>query len=190
MPTNTSTLTKFNKRKGVTSMSNLPKFKYHPNVYDDSIITHGEGVCQCCGNKVNVYTEFIYSRHDDIRCICMNCIADGSAAKKFDGEFIQDVEQRVSDPTKTDELLHRTPGYSSWQGEYWLTCCDDYCEFLGSVGGKELDELGIPDNVIKEYADEWKTELDRYELEKYGSPSGYLFRCLHCGKYRLNVDFD
>ena len=35
--------------------------------------------------------------------------------------FIQDAESGlVSDPQKTEELFKRTPGYASWQGEYWL----------------------------------------------------------------------
>ena len=33
-------------------------------------------------------------------------------------------------------------------------------------------------------------EFENEWLGKGGSPAGYLFRCLHCGKYRLNVDFD
>ena len=49
------------------------------------------------------------------------------AASKFDGEF-QDPEStdRVSDPDKLDELIHRTPGYCGWQQEYWIAHCDDY----------------------------------------------------------------
>lgn len=26
-------------------------FKYHPNVYDNDIIVHENGICQCCGKK-------------------------------------------------------------------------------------------------------------------------------------------
>jgi uncharacterized protein CbrC (UPF0167 family) len=170
-------------------MSNLPKFKYHPNVYDDDIVFHIDGVCQCCGKEVDVFTKSIYTRHE-IECICMSCVADGSAAKMFDGEFIQDVERQVSDPSKTDELLHRTPGYDCWQGEYWLTCCDDYCEYLGRTTGKELDNLGIADDVLMELNDRCKMNIRKSDLLASGSPSGYLFRCLHCGKYRIDVDFD
>jgi uncharacterized protein CbrC (UPF0167 family) len=173
-------------------MSNLPKFKYHPNVYKDDIVFHIDGVCQCCGKDVNVFINSMYTRHE-IQCICMNCIADGSAAKKFDGKFIQDVEKLVSDPAKTDELLHRTPGYDCWQGEYWLTCCDDYCEYLGPVIARklnELDEIGVSDEVMQEYNDRCGMNLSKSDLLLNGSPSGYLFRCLHCGRHRIDVDFD
>ena len=109
----------------------LPKFKYHPNLYDpekviDGVV-YGEEICQCCGNKVNVYIDSMAD------CICMDCVASGKAAEKFDGEFIQDTEE-VSDESKREELFKRTPGYCSWQGEHWLACCDDYCAYLGDVG--------------------------------------------------------
>ena len=81
---------------------------------------------------------------EDIDCICLSCIHDGSAAEKFGAEFVQFAEE-VSDPEKRDELFRRTPGYMSWQGENWLACCDDYCAYLGTVGIRELEELGIKD---------------------------------------------
>ena len=31
--------------------------------------------------------------------------------------------QGVDDPEKLDELIHRTPGYSGWQQEYWRAHC-------------------------------------------------------------------
>lgn len=36
----------------------------------------------------------------------------------------------------------------SWQGEYWLACCDDFCAYIGDVGTKELEEMGIADEVF------------------------------------------
>jgi uncharacterized protein CbrC (UPF0167 family) len=126
-----------------------------------------------------------------VDCLCLECIANGTAAEKFDGIFIQRAEKnKVDDPAKIDELFKRTPGYVSWQGEHWLACCNDFCAFIGDVGTKELEELGIADDVFEEY-----DALDEYEdareyLEKAGSMAGYLFQCLHCGKYHLWVDTD
>lgn len=165
------------------------KFKYHPNVYEDDIVVHKNGVCQCCGKQVSEYIEHLYSA-EDVDCICLQCVSDGAAAEKFDAEFVADAEL-VSDPQKTDELFHRTPGYLGWQDDYWLACCDDYCQYLGRVGNAELEDLGIKDEVLKEYAQ----REDAYALEdveecmyKDGDMSGYLFRCIHCGKYHLWVD--
>lgn len=169
----------------------LPQFKYNPNIYllNDGYLNQEKiNTCKCCGRQTKAWTEWMYSR-EDIDCICVNCIADGTAAHKFDGDFV-DCAEHVSDPSKKDELMHRTPGYSSWQGEHWLVCCDDYCAFLGQVGCAELDELKISDSVIQECAELVGFDIDRKDIQKTGSLIGYLFQCLHCGQYRLWVDCD
>lgn len=173
-------------------MSNqqLPSFKYSPNLESIGILDNKENTCECCGDRVAKTISHMYCV-DEIQCICLNCVSNGKAAEKFDGDFIQDAEHDlVTDPEKINELFQRTPGYISWQGEYWLAHCQDFCAYLGEVGTKELEELGIADQVIAEYE-----ALDEYEdirpyLTKAGSMCGYLFQCLHCGKYRLWVDAD
>lgn len=87
---------------------------------------------------------------EDVDCICLHCITDGSAAKKFNGTFIQDYDI-INNPEAVDELENRTHGYVSWQGENWLACCNDYCEFLGDVGTKELTAMEIAEEVFDEY---------------------------------------
>ena len=162
------------------------EFRYHPNLYSDEILVHGEGVCNCCGKPVSEYIDQVYSS-EDIDCICLSCIHDGTAAEKFDAEFVQYAE-KISDPEKRDELFKRTPGYMAWQGEYWLACCDDYCAYLGPVGISELDELGIREEVLRDYAAQvpsYPLDVVNEYLSKDGDMTGYLFRCLHCGKYRL-----
>ena len=83
-------------------ISNLPKFKYQPNIYDKEKVLDGvrfaDNVCQCCGNKTEVYVSTMYCRAD-VDCICMECVASGKAAEKYDGEFIQDAE-KISDEKK------------------------------------------------------------------------------------------
>jgi uncharacterized protein CbrC (UPF0167 family) len=173
----------------------LPLFKYHPKCAELGIFTKAEpgqpAVCQCCGKETDWYYDTMYSV-EKVDCLCPDCIASGAAAKKFDGDFIQDVEGGVEDQAKTDELSRRTPGYSSWQGEYWLTHCGDYCAFIGDVGTTELTERGIAEEVFADYAEMDEFDIDdvRPYLEKEGSMAGYLFQCLHCGKYRIWVDAD
>ena len=170
----------------IVTTSRLPEFKYHPNIYENDIVQHGEGICECCGEKVRIYLTTIYAIQSP-ECICLHCVKNGSAAKKYDGSFVQDVEKEL-DTEKMDELLHRTPGYVSWQGEFWLTCCDDYCAYIGEVGTVELEEIGIADEIFAEYDARGEYEDVRSYLEKGGSICGYLFRCLHCQKYHLWVD--
>ena len=115
----------------------IPEFKYHPDPIKTGAFSQGEyRKCDCCNESTNIwYSEPFYTAKDGIECLCPNCIANGMAASKFDGEF-QDPEStdRVSNPDKLDELIHRTPGYFGWQQEYWIAHCDDYCAFVGYVG--------------------------------------------------------
>lgn len=172
------------------------KFKYHPNVYDMDIFYHAEDgnfpICECCGKPTEYSYETMYSV-EDVDCICPECIATGRAAEKFNGEFVQFAEDdKVNDEEKRDELYKRTPGYISWQGECWLACCNDYCEYIGGVGTEELEKMGIADEVFEDYFERNGSDCDwvRDCLADGGSLSGYLFRCLHCKKYHLGVDAD
>ena len=94
----------------------------------------------------------------------------------------------VTDPAKADELYHRTPGYPSWQGDFFPYCCDDYCTFLGDVGTEELEAMGIADTVFADYEERGGNPHVREVLQAVGETAGYLFRCLHCGAYHLYVD--
>lgn len=175
----------------IEEIKDMPKFKYHPNIYNiDKVlgaVSLRAGICECCGADTNVYIKSMYCRAD-VECICMECVANGKAAEKFDGTFIQDAEI-INDNEKTNELFTRTPGYSSWQGEYWLACCDDYCEYIGDVGYMELKEIGL-EYLIDDYKQRKGMEFESEFLVKGGAFAGYLFRCIHCKRYRLNIDFN
>ena len=170
----------------------LPKFRYHPDPLETGSFIEGETkICPCCGKESNTYYVKSPYAVDDVDYLCPVCISNGEAAKKYDADFIQDVDDDfVPDKEKRDELFYRTPGYLSWQGEYWLYCCNDYCAYLGSVGTNELKEMGIAEEVFEEYnkRDEF-ADVEKY-LVKDGHICGYLFRCLHCKKYHLYVDAD
>ena len=151
----------------------LPRFRYHPNPFKTGVFKDDASVvCECCPH----------------------CIASGAAAAKFDASFIQDADPlppgAADAQGKTEELFKRTPGYFSWQGERWLVCCDDYCEFLGDVGTKELQEMGIAEEVFAQYAlrGEFAVEDVQSYLIAGGDMAGYLFRCTRCGKYKIQVD--
>lgn len=172
----------------------LPSFRYSPNCYYDMTFKKAGAddaqTCDCCGQKASYYyTGNLYAR-ENVDFLCPECIATGRAADKYDGEFVQHAETELGDQAKEDELFRRTPGYMSWQGEYWLTCCDDYCTYLGGVGLKELEALGIAGEVLDEYAERDRIDLEEsFEpLERDGIIAGYLFRCAHCGKHRIWAD--
>lgn len=175
-------------------MSDVHKiiFKYNPNAYELALFYKAEGelpVCDCCGRETEYSYETMYCR-ESIDCICPECIASGRAAEKFGGTFIQDADDElVNDSEKQRELYERTPGYHSWQGEAWLACCSDYCAFIGYTDIDRLDEMGIADEVLERFDEESK-EFIRDAMTENGPIYGYLFRCLHCGRYHLGTDAD
>lgn len=173
----------------------IPSFKYHPDPLGTGAFTKGEArVCDCCGKATEIWYELPFFSCEDIDCLCPDCISSGAAAKKFDGEFQDSASVGdVSSDEKLDELVHRTPGYCGWHQEYWYAHCDDFCAFIGYVGWDELVEMGIDSEIEQSY----DKELNMFDLDDVkecmvnnGSMQGYLFSCLHCGKYFLYVDCD
>ena len=172
----------------------LPFFKYHPNPLATGAFTQAQYavVCDCCGCSTHIYYDGPFYSIEDIKYLCPKCIASGAAAKKFDGDFQDDccLEPKVLDAEKIDELIHRTPGYSGWQQEYWRSHCGDFCAFIGYVGAAELKALGVLDEVLDD--PQWSEE--EKDLIKTsvngGSLQCYLFKCLHCGKHMVWMDCD
>ena len=174
----------------------LPEFRYHPDPLKTGAFEQGDPqICQSCGKETKIwYVSPIFCR-DSVHCLCPACIADGSAAKKFDAEFTSDVAgERVSDPEKIDILQHRTPGYHSWQEPVWYAHCGDFCAFLGDADSwEDLENMGIAAEIEETFDEEWEctTLSDLKEwLNGNSSLQGYLFRCLHCGKHFLHIDCD
>lgn len=172
----------------------LPKFKYQPDCYTNGVFARipdaeARFACPCCGNATEYYYPLAMYAEDEVTEMCPRCIADDSAARDNAGQFVQDAET-VSESEKTAELFERTPGYESWQGEHWLSCCDDYCAFIDRVGIAELEERGIVDEALDDYARTGGHGIDavRQGLNRQGPLTGYLFRCLVCGRHRLWVD--
>lgn len=182
----------------------LPGFKYfHDPIATGDFAHNVKMICDCCGKETDViygsvengqfYPGNFYPYKND-RSLCPWCIADGSAAEKFDGVFL-DVDNcdPVDDPEKTDELIHRTPCYLSIQEPYWLAHCGDYCKFVGYVGWKEMIEMTpgeAPENVYRRDVSLFDIEELKECMMNGGGLQGYLFQCLHCGKHFLYADCD
>ena len=171
------------------------EFKYHPDPLATGAFLKGEPrKCECCGRDTEIWYESPFYSVDDVECLCPECIANGSAAEKYDGQFQDDCSvDEVSDEDKLDELIHRTPGYHGWQQEYWPAHCDDYCAFIGYVGWNDLVKMGIDKEIENSYGNQingWDIEELKQGMINGGSVQGYLFKCLHCGQYRLQVDCD
>ena len=174
----------------------LPAFPYHPDPIATEAVKPSDVTCVCCGRaRGYVYTGAPYGPRAYDDCLCPWCIADGSAADKLGASF-NDVETGPDDvPDEVIlEIAERTPGIDCWQTERWQFHCGDGAAYLGSVGRAELEAYPDALEMLRHENDEfgWSakdTEEYLEVLDKYGSPSAYLFRCRHCGVHMAFSDF-
>ncbi|RFA30967.1 hypothetical protein CAI21_03050 [Alkalilimnicola ehrlichii] len=172
----------------------LPHFKYHPNPVATGSVKASADECACCGqSRGYIYTASFYTSRDTRGPFCPWCIADGTAAAKFEGSFndTYPLESASVPAGVLEEVECRTPGYASWQQEVWLAHCRDACEFHGdapaselhALQGEELTEV-LQDNMIElEY---WQHILEGYVPG--GNPCVFKFVCRHCDSKRYSVD--
>jgi uncharacterized protein CbrC (UPF0167 family) len=165
----------------------IPEFPYHPDPRATGFVRLSDARCLACGERRGfVYTGPVYASEELDGSLCPWCIADGSAADKYDAEFT-DVGWGVPAGVPADvveQVATRTPGFSAWQQEHWLYHCGDACAFLGLVGWTEL-ELH-PDAV-----ESLRQEHDRgylRTLDADGEATAYLFRCRHCDRHLAYAD--
>lgn len=172
----------------------LPQFKYHPDPVSTGAIKAEATTCPVCGQqRSHVYEGPFYSKAA-VEGLCPWCISDGSAAKKYGGEFQDSAScEPVDKPEYRDELLHRTPGYNGWQQEVWLSHCGDFCAYLGYADWNRLAPLA--DELVDDI-DQAKEDMSLEDDEEFrqalsdGSLYAYLFKCLHCGAHRVAFDLD
>lgn len=199
------------------------QFKFSPNAYDvDGIfkIVYNE-VCSVCNEQADYkYTGPFYSVEKP-KCICDKCVKNGQAAKKYNGVFQGGVQYKgdylsfvYNDDTKRyedfgyndkpvivdemqdeelNELLFRTPGYSSWQEPLWLSHCDKFCQFIGEFTGEEIKKFQneLEGSIKDKFTEEIKRIENEITLEiEDCSASFYLFKCINCGVYLIHYDFD
>ena len=172
---------------------NLPNLKYHPDPLKTGSIVPSEQTCSCCGlARGYKYNATIYAV-EEVDVICPWCIADGAAAARYDGSFVDDepLEAEGLPQSVIDEVCTRTPGYNSWQQEVWRSHCNDACEFHGDATVEEVSQLSgeslaelLADEMIKPQA--WPKLRNAYTPG--GATSIFRFQCRHCGKAIYALD--
>lgn len=179
----------------------LPSFKYHPDPLATESVETSPATCKCCGlQRGYVYAGPAYAIADlsEFR-FCPWCIADGSAHERFDCSFTDpDCILGPYNPTALprpviEELAFRTPSFIGWQSKHWVACCGDAAAFVGHAGMLEL-KRHWPDAIPSIRLDSGLDEKDWAgyfsSLDKDGTPTAYVFRCLHCGKHQGYSDCD
>jgi uncharacterized protein len=173
----------------------LPSFKYHPAPLTTGAFKASAEACGCCGQaRGYVYTGHVYSTKA-VNTVCPWCIADGTVAKRFDATLNDNHSLLLAGlPIEiVEEVTSRTPGYVSWQGESWIACCNDACEFHGDAPPEELHALDEKGRIALSddsgfSVDDLADILAHYEPG--GSPAFYKFICRRCGAKRYRGDCD
>jgi len=174
----------------------LPDFPYHPDPVATASVTPSDATCVCCERQRRyIYVGPVYAVEELDECLCPWCIADGTAAARFDADFtdVLDVPEGVgADVVET--ITTRTPGFTGWQQEHWMFHCEDGAAFLGRVGRQELEAYPDAIEVLRHEQAEhgWPEEqVEEYlaVLDKDDMPTAYLFECRHCGAHLAYSDF-
>lgn len=175
----------------------LPAFPYHPDPLGTGSVKESRARCEACGAaRGYVYTGPVYAVEELDDALCPWCIADGTAAARFDADFT-DVGTGVPAEVPSEvieQIAHRTPGFTGWQQEHWLYHCADGAAFLGRVGRRELEQYPDALEVLRHEHDEYGWPPEQVEeylagLDKDGQPTAYLFRCRRCGQHLAYSDF-
>jgi len=169
-------------------------FRYHPDPVATGSVEPSEAACLVCSRARGfIYTAHVLSEPSIDSAVCPWCIADGSAHARFgatfaDEEFVGGRDWSSVPPEVAHEVATRTPSFTPWQSILWFACCNDAAAFLGCAGHAEIitHYPGLEPSlrhdmqmVGREHDTEWSEYFE--SLSKDGSPTAYVFRCLHCG---------
>jgi hypothetical protein len=163
----------------------LPSFRYHPDPIATGSIKPSSVACICCGQaRGYIYTASVYCLDTIREQLCPSCIADGSAAERFDAMFCDDHSLTKAGLAAEiiAEVTRRT-----------LSCCDDACEFHGGVSRDELRSLSgaALDSFLASTG--WTAaQLTEFapNYQPGGSPAIYKFVCRHCKQPHYGHDCD
>jgi uncharacterized protein CbrC (UPF0167 family) len=167
-------------------------FRYHPDPIKTGSIKTSDLTCVCCSRQ----RGYVYAFSEDI--FCPWCIADGSAAKKYNAWFCDAhtlQNERIS-KSIIAEVEQRTPGYIGWQGADWLAHCGDACEYWGEPTARYLKNIS---QRQKEYLskelhlgeEEWARLMSESPNDEscFDDPDIHLFVCRHCREELYHISF-
>lgn len=173
----------------------LPDFKYHKDPVGSEVFEKYSGECPVCSKAQGWKYVGPYYCYEDVENICPWCISSGAAYKKYALSFVDEQgPEKLDDDAKLDELIHRTPGYFSAQGDPWPAHCNDFCKLLGKTSWVEIEPL------LSELERDVQTTLENNgltyeemvsELKRPHSPLwAHMFVCNKCGKHRFVADYE
>lgn len=138
----------------------LPDFEFHPDPVGNGAIASSDAVCSCCGRARGfVYLGPVYSK-TPVAELCPWCIADGSACRRFDVDFV-------------DGHFDDGRGYVALDAEWYFRV------FACTPGVRTFNPLAWPVHCSEPAA--FLCRREPYEM---------LFRCRSCATELVKLDLD
>ncbi|MCX4614679.1 CbrC family protein [Streptomyces mirabilis] len=173
--------------------SDLPAFRYHPDPLASGSIRESAETCVCCNRAMGwIYTATFYTSQEVSGRFCPWCIADGSAAERFAGEFMDSYGLDGVNEEILHEVTRRTPGFHAWQDPHWLVHCHDAAAFIGEVGYSELAARPESLDQLRQdlRMDGWHdpAQIEQFLTHLGEGATAMLFRCTACGTHLAYAD--
>tara|TARA_R110000868_G_scaffold273797_1_gene533012 strand:- start:1294 stop:1731 length:438 start_codon:yes stop_codon:yes gene_type:complete len=116
--------------------SELPYFPYHRDPFESQSVRESNAKCDCCGEAKGIMYDGVMYSLDDPENICPWCIADGSAAEKYEGSFfdsyfVDENHKPVEVASKFyKEVYCKTIGFATYNPIGWWVHCGQPAEFV------------------------------------------------------------
>ena len=158
-----------------------PDFKFSPNAYAIDVFKEEAGVCDVCGQTRNLKYDSSFYSVEEPEYLCPWCIADGSAAKKYNGEFndYAGIEGAPAAEGNGAGAITKEDALETGQPCAFLDYADSATiRPLLTELEEDIEEAGFDRKFVED------------ALTKDGWLVGYLFQCLTCKTHRLHIDCD
>ena len=120
----------------MTQPVELPQFPYHRDPVASGSVKFCDTACECCGQaRGAIYEGNVYTSAD-VQSVCPWCIADGSAAEKYDATFFDaDFCDDDLNPVELAAEYHRrvfdrTIGFATFNPIGWWVHCGKPAEYV------------------------------------------------------------
>jgi uncharacterized protein CbrC (UPF0167 family) len=172
---------------GASMSADKPFFRFHPGAYERGVFVESDDQCDVCSRPgVWLYDGIVYTT-GEAPLVCARCIADGKLATFIGEDFSlhdTDLEEEV-DETVADEVMMRTPGFSSFNAFTWPVRGGQPLTYFGH--GEEPHVWADPAAVEAVKA---AFEAETGETVDGPTPHALVFRDLAGTGYVAVVDLD
>src|SRR5690606_20932467 len=169
----------------------------HPDPIGSGSVVTSSKKCKCCQRSRGfIYVGPVYAEKDLTEALCPWCIADGSAAKKYDATVVDsEAFDENASAAAIIEILERTPGVNTFQSEQWPSCCGEPAAFVTPAGIAEIRArfYQLEGSLMMHIVHEMRISggAARQMLESFyrdRSPTVFVFKCRHCNTQPFYVD--